>query len=258
MEHELTAVAIRAARSAGGLLAKALWEEREINLKGYRDTVTDADGAAEAIVLSLIRSHFPDHSILAEESGKELGSSPYTWVVDPLDGTTNYARGHPTFSVSVAVLKDAQPVVGVVYDPIRSHLFAAQRGGGVIFNGDSARASSIDELASGLVALDWAHADEDRQEALRRLTLLSPFCRTVRSLGSAALALAWVGMGWLDVYFGTGLYTWDVAAGGLIVSEGGGRLTGWGGEPWEVGQRRVLATNGPLHETVLQLWEGAD
>jgi myo-inositol-1(or 4)-monophosphatase len=147
-------------------------------------------------------------------------------------------------------------VVGVVHDALRGHTFAARRGGGATLNGQPIRVSRVDRLRDALVGLDWAHADADRQEVLRRLVPLAPRCRTLRALGSAALALTYVGVGWLDLYFATGLFPWDTAAASLIVVEAGGRVTGLDGEPWRVGQPALLATNDLLAGEVLLLWEG--
>ena len=257
MKQVLLEIALEAAHRAGAVLRERVGGEQEIERKGYRDVVTEADRAAEAAVLSAIEARFPDHAILSEEAGAISGDSPYTWVVDPLDGTTNFSRGHPTFSVSVGVLHQGTPVVGVVYDPLREQTFAAVRGQGATVNGVPVAASRSNLLAHSLVALDWAHADEDRAWVVERLGRLAPVCRTVRSLGSAALALAYVGAGWMDIYFARGLGPWDAAAGSLIISEAGGKITRPDGEPWRVGDPALLATNGEVHEAVLKAWQGS-
>jgi myo-inositol-1(or 4)-monophosphatase len=256
MERKLLQAALEAASNAGDVLRDRLWEERQIRLKGYRDTVTDADTAAEEAVFSVVRSRFPQHSIVSEEAGEIEQGTEYVWLIDPLDGTTNYSRGHPTFSVSIAIMSEGKPVVGVVHDPLRSHTFSAIRDGGATLNGRPLRVSDVDSIGDALLGLEWAHADSDRETVLRRLDELAPNCRTVRSLGSAALAMAWVGAGWLDLYFATGLYPWDVAAASLIVTEGGGLVTGWGGEAWSVGQSDLLVSNGLIHTHALEMWAG--
>jgi myo-inositol-1(or 4)-monophosphatase len=254
MTQRLLAVALDAARRAGVELVARLGRQRQVERKGYRDVVTDADTAAEEIVLATIRSAFPGHAILSEEAGEMGGAAPVVWVVDPLDGTTNYARGHPTFSVSVAALEENVPVVGVVHDPLRDHTFAAVRGAGATLNGTPIHVTQSSRLPEAMLALDWSHADSERQRAVERLVALAPRCRTIRALGSAALALAYVGVGWLDVYFAFGLKPWDAAAGGLIVVEAGGKITGIDGQAWRFGNADALATNGALHPAVLAAW----
>jgi myo-inositol-1(or 4)-monophosphatase len=252
--EELLDAAVEAAHRAGEVLAQELGKRRDVAVKGYRDEVTDADTAAEAVILSLLRDRFPDHVVLSEEAGRRGTEAPYVWLVDPLDGTTNYARGHPTFSVSLAVLREESPLVGVVHDPLRGHTFAARRGGGATLNGRPIHTRRTERLRDALIGLDWAHDDAERREALRRLAALAPRCRTVRSMGSAALACAYVGAGWLDVYFAAGLRPWDTAAASLVVAESGGRISGLEGEPWRVGQPTLLATNTQLHDAVLAAW----
>jgi len=252
----LLQTALEAALLAGEVLVERLDRRREVVVKGYRDEVTDADTAAEKAILSLIRTRFPDHGILSEEAGGQGMDSACVWVVDPLDGTTNYARGHPVFSVSIAVVKRGKPVVGVVHDPLRGHTFAARRGGGATFNGRAVHTSHVERIDDALVGLDWAHADTDREELLRRLAALAPRCHTVRAIGSAALALAYVGVGWLDLYFARGLFPWDTAAASLILAEAGGRITGPEGEPWQVGRPALLASNGLLHKEIISTWRG--
>jgi myo-inositol-1(or 4)-monophosphatase len=254
VKQVLLEIALRAAHQAGAVLLKRRGEKHDVERKGYRDVVTSADWAAEEAVLAVIGARFPGHAILSEEAGAAAGPAPYTWVIDPLDGTTNYSRGHPTFSVSVAVLRDETPLVGVVHDPVRQQTFAAVRGDGATVNGAPIEVSRFDRLADSLVALDWAHADVDRAWVLERLRLLAPGCRTVRSLGSAALAMAYVGAGWVDVYFARGLQPWDTAAGHLIITEAGGEITRPDGGLWRLGDPALLATNGRVHEAVLEAW----
>lgn len=254
MERAYLEVALEAARRAGEVLVARLWDERTVEMKGYRDPVTEVDAAAEETIVSILREYFPDHAILAEEGGEREAVSPYLWMVDPLDGTTNYSRRNPMFTVSVALTREDQCLVGVVHDPLRDQTFSAQRDGGASLNGRRLRASQVEDISDALVGLDWAHADDARQDVLRRLSALAPRCRTIRALGSAALALTYVGAGWLDVYFATGLYPWDSAAASLIVTEAGGGITDWEGKPWQLGQPTLLATGGGVHAQVLEIW----
>lgn len=249
----MLSAALEAARQAGDELLARAAQQREVASKGYRDDVTDADTAAEQIVLAVLRAHFPQDAILSEEAGALEGGG-CLWIVDPLDGTTNYARGHPTFCVAVAAVVEGTPLVGVIHDPLRGHTFAARRGGGAALNGRAIRVSATAHLIDSVIGLDWAKSDQDRTETLRRLEALAPRCRTVRSLGSAALALAYIAAGWLDAYFATGLHPWDTAAASLLIAEAGGTISGWEGESWIVGQPAILATNGLLHSAILQTW----
>lgn len=250
----LLATALEAAWQAGKVLLAHAGEQHVIAAKGYRDDVTEADAAAEQAVLAVLRAAFPEHAILSEEAGALAGSG-CQWIVDPLDGTTNYARGHPTFSVAVAAVREEMPLVGVVHDPLRGHTFAARQGGGATLNGRAIGVSGTAHLIDAVIGLDWAKSDADRAETLRRLGMLAPRCRTVRSLGSAALALAYVAAGWLDAYFATSLHPWDTAAASLIIAEAGGMLSGWNGESWQVGRPTLLAANSTLHPLILHTWQ---
>jgi len=245
--------AVEAARRAGQVIVERYPAGRNVTVKGYRDIVTDADPAAEAVVLDLVRARFPDHTIISEEAGgSEIGSG-YTWVVDPLDGTTNYAHRIPIFSVSIGVLEGGEPLIGVIHDPLLDQTFVAERGKGATLNGEAIQASRVANLRHTLIALDWGHSDEVRAQTLSFLLRVAPRCGTVRALGSAALALAYVAAGWLDGYFHLALKPWDAAAGTLIVAEAGGRCSTLEGEPYRVNMPGCLATNGLIHEELLAI-----
>jgi myo-inositol-1(or 4)-monophosphatase len=248
----LLQTAIEAAKQAGQVIAERYPAGRNVAFKGYRDLVTDTDVAAEAAILDLIRARFPDHAILSEESGGEAGGD-YTWVVDPLDGTTNYAHHVPIFCTSVGVLERDRPIIGVIHDPLREQTFVAERGKGVVLNGEPIRASRTSRLIHSAVGLDWGHSDEVRGQTLRLLLQIAPRCGTVRALGSAALVQAYVAAGWLDAYFNLSLKPWDTAAGTLLVAEAGGRCTTLKGEPFRVESPTCLATNGLIHDQLLAL-----
>ena len=245
--------AIEAARRAGQVIVERYSAGHTFTVKGYRDISTEVDTAAEAIVMGLIRGRFPAHAILSEEAGGSQAGSGTTWVVDPLDGTTNYAHRLPGFAVSIGVLEGGVPLVGVIYDPLHDRAFVAERGGGASLNGAPLHASHVPELGQAVVGTDWGYDDELREQVMASLRRISPRCGTVRTLGSATLALAYVAAGWLDVYYHLRLQPWDAAAGVLLVAEAGGRVSTPEGGPYRVDLPGCLATNGLLHDEMLAL-----
>lgn len=249
--------AIAAARRAGDLIAEQYPTQRNASYKGYRDLVTETDIAAEKTIVDLIRNRFPDHAILSEETpGGEIGEG-YTWVIDPLDGTSNFTHRLPIFSVSVALLKQGQPLVGVVYDPMRDQLFVGQRGRGATRNGEPLRISAVEHLQESVVGLDWARAQKARNQVLSKLQRVAPRCHTVRILGSAALGLTYVAAGWLDGYFHLALHPWDAAAAVLLVTEAGGRSTTFDGKPYDLNSPRCVASNGRIHDALMDVLHDA-
>lgn len=243
--------AVEAARRAGQLIAERYPTHRNVSRKGYRDLVTETDLAAEQVILNLIQDRFSDHAILSEEtSGGEIAEG-YTWVIDPLDGTSNYTHRVPIFSVSVALLQRGRPLIGVVYDPMRGHLFAGERGSGATLNDQPLQVSTIPQLPEALIGFDWARDEEKRKQVLSRLQRVAPLSHTVRALGSAALGLTYVAAGWLDGYFHLALHPWDAAAAVLLITEAGGRCTSFDGKPFDVSTARCVATNGRIHEALL-------
>ena len=243
--------AIEAARRAGSLIAERYPGERNVRSKGYRDVITEVDLAAEQIVIDLVRQRFPDHTIVSEEAGGHLSDSGYTWVIDPLDGTTNYSRRIPICSVSIGVLASGEPLLGVVYDPLRDEMFVGERGNGASVNGRPIHASDRTQLGQSVIGFDWGHADEDRQQVIAILNRVAPLCATVRGLGSAALALAYVAAGWLDAYVNLALKPWDSAAAMVLIAQAGGQCTTIEGAPFQVSTPDCLATNGRLHAQIL-------
>jgi len=245
--------AIEAARRAGQAVAERYPAGREVTVKGYRDVVTEVDFIAERIVLETIRARYPDHTIISEEAGTTQTNSPYRWVVDPIDGTTNYSRRLPICAVSVGLIKGNEPIVGAIYDPLRDDMFCAERGHGAQLNGTPIQASRVGSLEDALVGFDWGHADDIRRRTLQYVGQIAPVCRTVRGLGSAALALAYVAAGWLDTYLNLGLKPWDTAAGLVLMGETGGRTSTPEGEPYRFDHPACLATNGLIHDEILAL-----
>jgi myo-inositol-1(or 4)-monophosphatase len=250
----LVETAIDAAQAAGEELLRRLPRERAVRYKGPRDIVTDADIAAQAAIAALIAARHPEHALLGEEGPSQadlFGTRP-VWIVDPLDGTSNYARRLPNFSVSVAVAQGGQVLAGAVHDPLRQETFYAERGQGAFVRQGSAppeplRVSATDDLARALVALDWPRESRRRAQALAALGRVAVACHTVRSLGSAALELAYVAAGRLDAYFQLSLQPWDAAAGWLLITEAGGAVTTPGGGEWGLRPGGIAVSNGVLH-----------
>lgn len=250
--------ALEAAHGAGRIIAERYPDARDISEKGFRDLVTDTDTAAEAHIIEIIKDRFPDHNILSEEAGAIAAKGAYTWVVDPLDGTTNYAHRHPVFAVSIALVKGNEPVLGVIYDPMRDETFTAQQGAGATLNDQPIRTSPTKRFENAMVAMDWGHTNAQREQMLACLYPTLMECGTVRVMGSAALALAYVAAGRLDAYFQAKLSPWDVAAGALLVREAGGRCTALNGAPHRMDLPDCLATNGRIHEAILKVVKSVD
>jgi len=248
--------AIEAARAAGQEIIRRWPQERNVRSKGFRDIVTDADLAAQEALIAIIRARFPQHGILSEEGLAPTNNADTVWVLDPLDGTTNYARRLPSFSVSVAVARSDALIVGVVYDPLRDYIFCAERGAGATWNGQRLHVSQVDDLGQAVAGVDFAREPAIRSSQMATMVVCSERIRTFRSFGSAALGLCFVAAGWLDAYFHLSLAPWDVAAGALMVTEAGGALTSTDGKPWSYTQPRCLATNGKLHSEFLELMRG--
>ncbi|HEU5323468.1 MAG TPA: inositol monophosphatase family protein [Methylomirabilota bacterium] len=249
-EREL---AIELARAAGTLLHEALVGPRRIAYKGSpTNLVTEMDARVETLVVDRLLAVYPDDAILAEERGARAGRSGRRWIIDPLDGTTNYAHGLPLYAVSIALEVDGRVQLGVVHDPSRGELFVATRGGGVRCNDARLAVSAATTLDTSLLATGFPYDIRDRADNnLREYAAFAVRARGVRRLGSAVLYLAWLAAGRFDGYWELRLGPWDVAAGGLMVEEAGGRLTDLTGEPLELERPRVVASNGHIHEQML-------
>lgn len=239
------------------MLREAYHQPRDIRYKGNINLVTQADEDAERMILSALRESFPDHTILAEESGATHGgSSHYVWLVDPLDGTTNFAHAFPVFAVSLALRgPDGDLLLGVIYDPLRDECFAGARGGGVTMNGAPVRVTGEDTLRRALLATGFAY---DRHTAPDNNTAaFARFIRRaqgVRRAGAAAIDLAYVACGRLDGFWERALHPWDVAAGILLVREAGGTVTSYtGGEDGLYAGESIVASNGRLHPAMLEV-----
>ena len=250
---ELRDLAEKLARSAGELLLERLEGPRsDIRTKSSAtDMVSEVDHESQELIIAGIRASRPDDAILAEEGADLAGSSRYRWVVDPLDGTTNYLYGHPGFGVSIAVEDADGPVVGVVNDPVHGELFRAVRGGGATRNGAPIEPTRTADPAAALVATGFAYEPGTRREQARVLVAAVARIRDIRRMGAAAVDLCSVASGRIDAYFERGLSRWDVAAGMLIASEAGARVGSIDGGPPE--PESVLAANPTLFEPLREI-----
>jgi myo-inositol-1(or 4)-monophosphatase len=247
---------VEAARRGGEAIMAIKNRPREVISKGFRDEVTDADYAAQAAIVATIQAQYPDQLIASEENdvapeeGTFTPPAGYWWLIDPLDGTTNFSRGIPHFCVSVAVLHGTTLIGGAIYDPNREHMFAAARGEGATLNGSPLQASQRTDPTQAVLEAGLARGRDARKKSLSIFNMLATNCRTVRSCGAAALALAYVAAGWLEGYVHLTLKPWDSAAGGLMIQEAGGRLALPGGGEWRARHPSVLATGAPLHDAI--------
>lgn len=230
--HALLNVAVLAARRAGAVLIRNLvkLEKLKVEIKGHNDYVSDADHAAERAIIDVIKKHYPEHAILAEESGAQ-GDSDTVWIIDPLDGTTNYLHRFPVFAVSIGVQVDGRMAHAVVYDPLRQELFTATRGAGAQLDDHKIRVSGQKELERALIGTGFPYrqSDDELEPYLRMLGKVVKNTSGVRRPGAAALDLCYVAAGRLDAFWETGLAPWDMAAGALIIREAGGIVSGLDG-----------------------------
>jgi myo-inositol-1(or 4)-monophosphatase len=254
MSDAFLEVALDAATRSGELLRSRFGSPRDIAYKGGpTNLVTEMDGQAEALIVEAIRHRFPDHAILAEESGASRGSAPYRWIVDPLDGTTNYAHGVPIFAVSIALEIEGRLELGVVVDPCRHERFTARRGTGAFLNGQPISVSETPSVEKSLLSTGYPYDIRSTRETnLPEHDAFALRCRSRRALGSAVLSLAWVAAGRLAAYREPRLGPWDVAAGAVLVEEAGGRVSHMNGGPLDVSSASMLASNGRIHAEILE------
>jgi len=246
------------ARQAGGILRDGFGNARHIQQKGVIDLVTEFDKRSEEIILSAIHQDFPDYGILAEESGRKESDSEYLWVIDPLDGTTNFAHGIPHFSVTLALYKNNSPVLGVTYDPLRDEMFSTETGQGARLNNHPIRVSTRTDLGQAVISTGFPYdLRTNSRNNLEQFTQFQLRTRAVRHLASAALDCAWTAMGRLDGYWEFGVQPWDIGAGVLLVQEAGGQVTSTSGDDYLLSDDAILISNGLLHTQLLRvLWEG--
>ncbi len=246
--------AISVAKEAGALLRDRLNTNFQVSHKGEINLVTEVDFASEALIRERIATQFPRHQILAEEGGLAESSSEYRWVVDPLDGTTNYAHGYPIFCVSIGLEYQGEAIVGVVYDPMRDELFSAERGSGAWLNNRKIQVSSTKELLKSLLSTGFPY--DIKSSNLTNLDHWTNFAMNAQALrrdGAAALDLCYVGCGRFDGFWELNLSPWDMVAGGLIVSEAGGRVSDFSGGGFSPYKPEIIASNGLIHEPMIEV-----
>ena len=246
--HPMLNIAVKAARAAGGLINRASMDIDliKVNTKAPNDFVTEVDQAAENIIIETLLAAYPGHAILAEESGRARGAkdSEYLWIIDPLDGTTNFIHGFPVYAVSIALAHRGQVQQAVVYDPSRNDLFFASKGRGAFLNDKRLRVSKRLRLADSLIGTGFPFRKGDNfKRYLQMFEDVMQQCAGLRRPGAAALDLCYVAAGWYDGFFETGLSPWDIAAGSLMITEAGGLVGNFTGEADFLYQREVVAGN---------------
>lgn len=246
--------AIETARKSGALLKGNVGKVSRIEFKGAVDIVTEVDRASEELIMREIREAFPEHGILTEESPELKQASPFKWIIDPLDGTTNYSHGFPFFCVSIAFEEAGEVALGVVFDPMMDELFVAEKGKGAFRNGERISVSSIDELGRGLLATGFPYdLRSSKSNNLDHFSAFSLKAQAIRRAGSAALDLCYIASGRFDGYWEMKLRPWDVAAGALIVKEAGGVVSDFSGGPFSIYGKECLASNGLIHDQMKRI-----
>ena len=245
--------AMLAARDAGEVLREGFGQQHSVRYKGEVDLVTEVDEQAERVISEILLGAFPSYGMLAEESGRSSGEEDTRWIVDPLDGTTNYAHRLPIFAVSIALERAGEVIMGVVHDPVREETFIAERGGGATLNGEPIRVSDTKEPIQALIATGFPYDRAEMPEALELFGRFAAVTRGIRRLGSTALDLCYVAAGRLDGYYERGIWEWDLAAGALILEEAGGKVTDYRGGALDLEGRQIVASNGALHAAMTTL-----
>jgi myo-inositol-1(or 4)-monophosphatase len=244
---------ISISREAGEIVRKGFGTILEIEYKtNVKNLVTHIDKSSEKLIIDFIRKKYPSHNILAEESGEQNNNSEYQWVIDPLDGTTNFAHGLPIFSVSIGLLKGKEIIAGVIYDVMQDIVYSAEKGSGAFADRKQILVSENNKLSHSLLVTGFPYNISDNPEgALDIFTTITKASRGIRRLGSAAIDLCYVANGIFDGFWEVHLQPWDMAAGMLLVEEAGGKVTGFKNEPVDIFTKKILATNGKIHDEIM-------
>lgn len=250
------------AREAGALILGYFHQRVKIEYKGDVDLVTVADRASEKLIVERVRATWPQHDIVGEEGTRQESGAEYRWYIDPLDGTTNFAHGYPVFCVSMGLERRGEMVAGVLYDPTREELFAAEKGKGAFLNGEPIHVSKTKLLCESLLATGFPSHKRHKNPNIHFYHQITLHSHGVRRAGSAALDLANVACGRYDGFWEFNLNPWDTSAGTLLVKEAGGVVTRYDGSPWRIDSKETLASNGLLHEELMrafkQIFSGQD
>lgn len=244
------------AREAGRILLEKLGRKINVSLKSDKNIVTEADLASEKYIVEQIKTHFPRHAVLAEESGASIlpEGSDYRWIIDPLDGTTNFSHGYPCFCVSIGLEKIGQGIeLGAIYDPTRDEMFAAEKGNGATLNGRRIQVSEVETLNDALLVTGFPYDVKKRERFVELFSQFVLNAQAVRRDGSAAIDLAYVACGRFDGFWEDGLSAWDTAAGILLVAEAGGLVTHYDASPFDPHKPQMLASNRIIHESMLEI-----
>jgi len=253
MENYLT-TAVEISREAGALLAQLFKRPQEISYKRPSDIVTEADRRSEALIIERLRTHFPRHGVVAEEGGGQKTASDYCWYVDPLDGTTNFAHGFPVFCVTLGLAYRDEVIAGVVFDPLRDELFTAERGSGAYLNSKRISVSKTADISSGLLATGFPPFANNHYLNIQYYFRFTQLSHGIRRAGSAALDLCSVAAGRFEAFWELKLNPWDKAAGALMVTEAGGRVTDLLGRPFNLHGDEIFASNGLVHDRMRQVF----
>lgn len=249
---------LKATEASGKILQQYFNGPFEVSSKSsVNDLVTEVDKRSETAIINIIRETYPDHFILSEEVGEIKTDSPFKWIIDPIDGTVNYANGIPICCVSIGVEKDGEMILGAVYNPFMNELFVAEKGKGATLNDKTIHVSTKAEVATSCLVTGFAYQWQDMpNNPLQVLGHIIKQGIPVRRLGSAAIDLCWVACGRFDGFYEHSLQAWDSAAGYLIVEEAGGKVTDFSGNPYSPYQKEILATNGHIHSALQDLVNG--
>ncbi|MCC6704358.1 MAG: inositol monophosphatase [Thermomicrobiales bacterium] len=248
-------LALDVAREAGAILREKFGARRQVDFKGIVNLVTDADRASEAHISARLKAAFPGFRMIGEEGSTHdaaFSDSPYVWIFDPLDGTTNYAHAYPHFAVSIALRQHDTTLLGVVYNPMLDEMFAAELGKGATLNDKPMQVSTIDNLIESLLASGFSYNLKEREENLPIWADMLLTSQGPRRAGAAALDLAYVAAGRIDGYWEQSLEAWDMSSGGLLVEEAGGVVTNYTGGPFDPFGRQCVATNGHIHHLLIE------
>ena len=251
----LLQTAIIATQVAGKYISSQFENDLFVDFKGPSNMVTQVDREAERMIISLVHDQFPDHRILAEETDEIIGNSPYRWIIDPLDGTTNFVHGVPIFAVSIAVEFNSEIIIGVVFDPTRNELFSALKNGGAFLNEKQIKVSQIKTLSESITATGFPYeTDSVFENNMEIFRAVYRKCQGVRRAGSAALDVCYVAAGRFDGFWEFGLNPWDVSAGALIVQEAGGQVGDYNGMKFKSDNvSQIIASNGKIHSELLTI-----